>query len=60
MLAGVVAAMVIGGLVALVALGRGVVVLFGDEYGLVSAYMLIWAPGTNDNCLVKRRIPRGK
>jgi hypothetical protein len=53
MLAGLVAAMVIGGLVALIALSRGVVVLFGDEYGFGSAYMLIWSPGTNDNCVAE-------
>ena len=40
---------------ALVALGRGVVVLFGDYYGFGSGYMLILLPGTNDNCLSKRQ-----
>jgi hypothetical protein len=36
----------VGRLVALVALK--VIVLFGDEYGVWPAYMLIWLPGTND------------
>jgi len=25
-----------------------VFVLFGDEYGVWSAYMLVWLPGSND------------
>jgi hypothetical protein len=41
MLAGLVAAMMLGALVALVALSRGVVDLFGDYYGVGSPYMLI-------------------
>jgi len=45
--------MVIICLVALIALSRGVFVLFGDEYGVWSAYMLIWLPGSNDKRLVK-------
>jgi hypothetical protein len=37
----------------LVALGRGVVVLIGDDYGVWSPYMFICLPGSNDKCLVK-------